>query len=206
VDAIRELRRALQSSNPDDHVIAPLVAQYGDVVARQLAVDREELAEFDEASPFDRGRLISLVERAHAHRKWERDRVRARKLELALIDLQSSARTSHGAVHLSVAALFRVNVNASRALLGFEFRGRVVHVRRTLLKKTRRALRYRGDVWAFLDEHGLHLRWRGGRGGLDLRAAAPGSRERPAYVVRLDPPLALPPAQLGDVLRSLASP
>lgn len=203
MDAVRELIRALKNSTAQDHVIGPFIVQHGSAVARELAVDREELTDLDESIPADRGRLISLVERAHARRKWEREAARLQRLELAVVDLQSSARMSHGAVHLSVAALFRLSAAARGRLLRLEFGAGHVHVQRALLQKARRALRFRGDVWLFLDERGLHLRWRGGRGGLDLRAPAPGWREQPALAVRLDPPRALQPAQLGEVLREL---
>jgi hypothetical protein len=41
-------------------------------------------------------------------------------------------------------------------------------IRRSRLRKIRAALRRMGQIVTWLDEHGLHLRWHDGRGGLDL--------------------------------------
>lgn len=85
-------------------------------------------------------------------------------------------------------------------------RARVLLLRGTLLK-VRAPLRNFIDLAAYVDEHGLHFRWHGGRGGLNFR---PRNEERGAEVLLVDLRPAIPvramlprPLLLADVLTEL---
>lgn len=58
-----------------------------------------------------------------------------------------------------------------------------ISVRRAALSRARAPLRQFLDIAAFVDEAGLHLRWRCGYGGLNFRPQTP---ERHADVLRVD--------------------
>lgn len=92
----------------------------------------------------------------------------------------------------------------------------VVAVPRTTLLQARRALRGFSDLNIWIDTSGLHLRWRGGKGGLNLRAREVRAvdRDRVLHIV-FTPPVTKPAADnvrlprprgawLGDVLAELA--
>lgn len=68
--------------------------------------------------------------------------------------------------------------------IGFQFGARVFWLPRALLARARRTLRRLGPMRAWIDEHGLHVRWREGAGGLNLHGLpAPPSRARVLRVV-----------------------
>jgi hypothetical protein len=67
---------------------------------------------------------------------------------------------------------------------GFQSGARVFWLPRALLARARRALRRLGPMRAWLDESGLHLRWREGAGGLNFHGLpAPPRRARVLRVV-----------------------
>lgn len=97
--------------------------------------------------------------------------------------------------------------DSSKKYISFEFTGARVPVLRGALARARAPLRNFIDLGAYIDESGVHLRWRGGRGGLNFR---PHVEERGADVLRVDlrpvPPVRrlLPrPVLLADVLADL---
>jgi hypothetical protein len=68
--------------------------------------------------------------------------------------------------------------------IGFQFGTRVFWLSRALLARARRALRRLGSTRAWIDEHGLHLRWRESAGGLNLHGlSTPPSRARVLRIV-----------------------
>ena len=52
--------------------------------------------------------------------------------------------------------------------IGFEVNDMAIAISKQKLRAARAALKPFLDLAAYLDQHGLHFRWRGGRGGLDL--------------------------------------
>lgn len=97
--------------------------------------------------------------------------------------------------------------DSSKKFIGFELTGVRVLILRSLLLRARVPLRGFPDVAACIDERGLHLLWRGGRGGLNLR---PQAEERGAAVLLVDlrpartPRMGRPgPVLLAEVLASL---
>ena len=98
--------------------------------------------------------------------------------------------------------------DSSKKYISFELPGARVPIARISLAKARAPLRNFIDLGAYIDESGVHLRWRGGCGGLNLR---PQVEERGAEVLHVDlrpvPPVRrlLPrPVLLADVLPTLA--
>jgi uncharacterized protein DUF932 len=77
--------------------------------------------------------------------------------------------------------------------IGFQFGTRVFWLPRALLARARRTLRRLGPTRAWLDDCGLHLRWREGAGGLNLHGLpAPPSRARVLRVVFESPTARVP--------------
>jgi hypothetical protein len=76
----------------------------------------------------------------------------------------------------------------------FLFGEHQVSVRRAVLSRARMALRPMPGVTATLDSAGLHLRWRGGRGGLDLfpQTLTPAERRESLHVVFSAPVQTMP--------------
>lgn len=91
--------------------------------------------------------------------------------------------------------------------ISFELPAGRVSILRSALTKARGPLRVFIDVAAYVDDRGLHLRWRGGHGGLNFR---PQVEERGAGLLLVDlrpaPPGRRPlprPVHLADVLAEL---
>jgi hypothetical protein len=88
---------------------------------------------------------------------------------------------------------------------GYDF---TAAVERTLLVRTALVQRLFIDVTAYVDANGLHVRWRGGRGGYNWRArfVAPADRAH-VLTVELRPPVRAPVprpgAWLGELLAEM---
>ena len=74
--------------------------------------------------------------------------------------------------------------------IGFEgVTAEPVYVAKKKLRQIRKALRHFVDVQAWLDADGLHIRWSGGNGGLNLRSRAIDRRDRSrVLLIRLHGP------------------
>lgn len=123
--------------------------------------------------------------------------------------LAASARHWLERVELEPAILLGdLLADGSKQYIAFELTGTRVVMLRQLLLRARVALRGFADVAAHIDEQGLHLSWRGGRGALNLR---PQLDERGAAVLVVDLRPARRPARadrsgpvlLAEVLASL---
>lgn len=122
-----------------------------------------------------------------------------------------SARHRWQRVELDPDALFGdVLADARKKYVTFELDAARVSLPRPLLLKARVALRGFIDVDANVDEGGLHLTWRGGKGGLNLK---PQVEERGAGVILVDlrrrvpsRPTVRQPVLLADVLAELGLP
>lgn len=133
---------------------------------------------------------------------------RAERAARAVQQLVATARHRHELVELDADLLLAdVLADASRKYISFEMPGARIPVYRHALAKARVPLRGFIDLAGYVDERGLHLRWRGGRGGLDFR---PQAEQRDAEVLHVDlrpaPPVRrmLPrPVLLADVLADL---
>ncbi len=126
---------------------------------------------------------------------------RGARAERAARALAGSARHRLERVELDPAILLGdLLADGSKKYIGFELTGVRVVVARQLLLRARMALRPFPDVTATIDEKGLRLGWRGGRGGLHFR---PQLEERGAAVLLVDlrvPVQRRSPARSGPVL------
>ena len=184
------------------HVLAPeLAVPVATLVAAALVTD-EEIAPQLEALLRQRveqsrtTRQVSAVERASTAASrisrsaiWERNLVR---IDPALLLGDLLADTNHKYVAFS---FDEHDITIDRAKL--------VDVSRVITSKTY------PDRSAYLDASGLHLRWKSGRGGLNLVTQIPGvlERDRVLHVVLERPAVAMPivpvrrgGAWLGDIL------
>jgi hypothetical protein len=129
-------------------------------------MDGETLARVpdEQLSPFVQRRL--QWQRAQDKlRKAQRDKDKA---EGAARQLELCPRQAGGAL-LEPAALFHASGDATVELLAFGLPSGPVAVRRPLLRRSLRVLGTRTDLRIFVDDRGLHFRWNGGLGGLNLR-------------------------------------
>lgn len=98
--------------------------------------------------------------------------------------LAVSARRAYGRIELDVDVLLGdLLLDAQKKYISFETNTKRIPVLRQVLVRVRAALRAFPDVAAFVDERGLHVVWRGGRGGLNLR---PQVEERGTEVLHVD--------------------
>ena len=119
-------------------------------------------------------------------RRVARDRVEERgaRAERAAQELAASAQHRLGRVEVDPAILLGdLLADGSKKYVAFELTGVRVVMLRFLLLRARAALRGFSDVAACIDERGLHLTWRHGRGGLNLRTQL---EERRAAVLVVD--------------------
>lgn len=202
--ALSSLRHVLRISRCGDGLVPQHVAEHLDAIASLLNVDPARLAGLDLERPEVRGRLTAALERAEnqqaANRLVEADRRRDERRR----SLVAAARWSGDRLVLPPAELFALTAAAMAATLRFEAPGFAVHVDRALVARAGRAISRLPEPVADVDADALHLRWRGGRGGLDLRSPPPAPRDPPAFIVRFESPrVARPPVILAEVLRDL---
>ncbi|MBI2393705.1 MAG: hypothetical protein HYV09_29295 [Deltaproteobacteria bacterium] len=167
-DALRELQQLVQFEAAEDEVRA-LVAANAMELAPVLGVrvDRLEGATREEGL-MDRlrGRLAELRRRRREQQRLDAA-VAAAGVAAAL---GRSARRRGGVVHLDVTLLLDSGLMAGPArYVRFVADGYAVPIESSVLMRVRRHLPKFPDLGAYLDERGLHLRWRGGIGQLNLR-------------------------------------
>jgi len=110
------------------------------------------------------------LRRQHQIRAEGRAEEQRRLSEQAATDLVHAARRRNGLLHLDRGLLLGPLLSDQRRKhVTFVLGEQKVSVRRAVLARARVALRPMVDLAVTLDPAGLHLRWHGGRGGLDLR-------------------------------------
>lgn len=132
---------------------------------------------------------------------------RAARAERAAGDLAASARHRFDRIELEPDVLLGDLLAGSQKYISLELAGARVAILRHRLLRARVALRAVLDVVAFVDERGLHLRWRAARGGLNLTPQVE-DRGALALVVDLRPKRAVRrarpvPVLLAEVLADL---
>lgn len=132
---------------------------------------------------------------------------RAARADRAAAQLVASARHERDRVVLDVDLLFGDLLAGRQKYIALDLGPARIPVLRHVLVRARGALRGFLDLSAFVDEGGLHLVWRAGRGGLNLR---PQPEERGASALHVDLRPRMPmrrasgsPVPLGDVLVEL---
>lgn len=137
-----------------------------------------------------------------------RQRARQQKIERALRAaemLQQTARWNGEAPHLDPRLLLRGLTAAPARYLVFQVGQDRVVVERIRLGRLARLAPRLPDLTAYIASGALCFRWRGGRGGLNLRASVlPARHSEDVFKVELCPPGEPRPARLlGDVLSEI---
>lgn len=133
---------------------------------------------------------------------------RASRAAAAAQHLTASAVHHADRVELEPRVLLGELLAGSQKYISLELTTTPVWLHRQTLLRAKTALRPFRDLNSFVDERGLHLRWRAGRGGLNL---GPQAAERGVSVLHVDlrPVSRLrglrqsPPVLLADVLTDL---
>lgn len=202
-DSTRELLRLYSLAASGEYNLAQFLSEHPELVAR-LGVP-VDLSRDDADVALQLARGIGRHKRKTAHSKAGERAERACAAARQLVD---TSRRCIDRVELDADLVFgALLADASKTYIAFELPGSRVPVLRGALVRARAPLRNFIDVAAYVDEQGLHLRWRGGHGGLNFR---PQVQERGADVLdvdlRLTPPRRrqLPrPILLADVLANL---
>lgn len=136
---------------------------------------------------------------------------RAQRAEAAARRLSATSVHREGRVEFDADVVLRdLLADSGKKYIGLQLDGARVLILRSTLTRARACLRIHLDVAGYADAAGLHLVWRAGRGGLNLR---PQVEERGAGVLLVDlrrPRLHVvreraqqPPAILGAILGEL---
>jgi DNA-binding IclR family transcriptional regulator len=208
---LRELDRQLRCVAPGTTNIGMHVKLRAEMIAPLLRVHPDDLRGLahrsdEEIAP----RLRELVKEAVLR---QREGVRVHRHERAYqaaSALGASVRHSAcGAVLDADLLLGELLADLTRKYILFQGEGVYVVVERHTLAKAAWLRRLHLDVGARVHADGLHLRWRGGRGGLNLRSVpVPKSEAANVLVVSL-PAATLPPTErphsawLGEIIRGL---
>lgn len=160
----RELLTLYAGAGHGEHNIGAFLRERPELVARLGLVD------------LDRDDADLALQLAPAIGKYKRRLAldhaaeRGARAEKAARALAASARHRLERVELDPAILLGDLLgDAAKKYVGFELTGVRVVMLRQLLLRVRASLRAFSDVAACIDENGLHLTWRRGRGGLNLR-------------------------------------
>jgi hypothetical protein len=182
------------------------VAQHADELAQALDIDPHHLGlaralDDDELLP----RIVQLLERARSRRvREDLDRRRERSVAAAIRLGQTVRWTELGAEFDVDLLLGDLLADRTRKWVSFESEWLSVTVPCHLIGGARFVARLHLDLAAYIDEHGLHFRWRGGRGQYNWRPQS----VRPGLEVHvLTVPLApkLEPIVLPEVMPDMSA-
>lgn len=199
-DPLRQLARLARVADPGGRNIGPYLKQHAAALARALDVPELDLLaaarEPDEIlAPKVQLALRRLQDARHAARSGQDT---ARVVESAR-QLELRAQWQAGAVLLEPALLLGdLLADQQRAHVLFALHdGTAVAVQRRDLAACARVVGRRGDLTTFVDAAGLHLRWSGGRGGLNWypRPLTAPERERALLLELPGPQLPMAPAR-----------
>ncbi len=153
-----------------------------------------------------------VTARLARRRELDQERERQEDSEVALraaASLGATVRwTEHGAVLDTDLLLGDVLADRRKKYIAFTGEGFTTAVERDTLARTASLRRVFIDVAAYVDAEGLHVRWRGGRGGYNWKArfVAPIDRERVLTIEMRPPTRAVvhrPGAWLGELLQDM---
>jgi len=188
-DLVCLLERAVAVAEDDGSEIGNILAEHQALVTRLFGID--EAAVLGAASMSD-GELAPLVSRQVARIKErsnaERSKAARQRATDAAAQLASVATVRGDTVTLDAGLLLGpVIADPMAKYIAFLLPGEAtVTVQRVALVGAARVLGHRDDLASWVDTVGLHLRWRGGRGGLNwLPQVLPASERSRALVVDL---------------------
>ena len=209
-DPVRELHQLLRVPEEGAANIGAFLFDHAEALAPALGSNPEDLR----ASADMPDEVVAPRLRARLGRRREMDRER-QALEDAELAMRAATMlgptvrwTEHGAVLDTDLLLGDVLADREKKYIAFKGEDFTVAVERDTLARAAMVRRIYLDVAACVDADGLHVRWRGGRGGYNWkpRFVAPADRERVLTVAL--PPLVRaavprPGAWLGDLLVEL---
>jgi len=175
-EALAELR--LLSRGDDLPALRELVRSRAAELGGAAGVAPARLLELAGGSEREvRNAARGLLERARAAEVQQRQCRAVDRTGEVVRTLVATARWKDGAAHLDPGLLFAVASTAHQKLIAFDVDGDVVPVRRRDLVQFKAVARRLPGVCASVDRTALHLRWRHGAGGLDLRSRNPAREE-----------------------------
>lgn len=188
-DLVRLLERAVAVAEDDGSDIGNILIEHRALVASIFGTD--EAAVLRAASMSD-GELAPLVSRRIApiktSSKAERSKAASRRADEGAAQLARVATARGETVALDARLLLGpVIADPMAKYITFFLRGEAtITVQRVALVGAARVLGRRDDLATWVDTVGLHLRWRGGRGGLNwLPQVLPASERSRALVIDL---------------------
>jgi hypothetical protein len=169
---VRELALLVRAPEAGSYNLGEFVANHVDELAQGLDADPYKLAlaralDDEELLP----RIVQLLEHARRRRvRDDLDRRRERSIAAA-VRLGQTARWTELGAELDVDLLLgEVLADRTRKWIAFEGTGLSVTIPRHLIAATRIVGRQHLDLGAYVDERGLHFRWRGGKGRYNWRS------------------------------------
>lgn len=169
-DPLRQLARLARVADPGGRNIGEHLRQHADELAERLDVPKADLlaaaAMPDDALAPRVESALKRIRDAHLASLLGQDAARAL---VAARTLHDRARCQDGAVVLEPGLLLGdLLADRKRPHVLFALHdGSTVAVRTGDLVATAKVLRHRPDLATFVDLGGIHIRWRGGRGGLN---------------------------------------
>jgi hypothetical protein len=167
-----ELGRLVRAFEPGGRTLGPHLAEVGEALAQRMGVDPAEFAALVDLPDEQVSRHLRRIfqdrtaARAEAHGEAMERIVLAAARRLA-----ETTAWNNDAVRLDPSVLLGdLLLDTRRTYLVFHVAGRFqTSVPRSTLVSVAQALGpNRTDLTAWVDEAGLHFRWRGGRGGVDF--------------------------------------
>jgi hypothetical protein len=216
-----KLRELAILARDDADALRDTLREDAEFLGAALGVSQHELralAERDDANAGDRVRR--LLDHARRHSTDQGSMARERRATSAARELGLTARWLDVGAEIDPRILLGdLLADGSKPWIGFMVDGADVIVSRATLRRAAIALKPLPEVRGFIDAQALRLRWRAGRGGLNLRAQASDIRDpalvlrvvlerpraQPAPVVTPTRPSARPPPWLADVIAELVS-
>jgi hypothetical protein len=172
---VRELALLARAPEPGTSNLGEFVAHHADELAQALDADPHKLAltralDDEEFLP----RIVQLLEQARRRRvRDDLDRKRERSIAAAIRLGQTVRWTELGAEFDVDLLLGEVLADRTLKWVSFEGEGLSVTIPRHVIAATALVARQHLDLAAYVDEHGLHFRWRGGKGRYNWRPHLP---------------------------------
>jgi hypothetical protein len=200
-DVLRELDRLARAAEPDALNVGAFVAENAVELAPLLGSTEADLTKA-EGCPDE---VVVTAVRSRLDLALEAQRQRRRDEGAALAEkaagaVGSTARWFELGVVIDVdLVLGQLLSDLTRKYVAFVLPETLVVVEAVLLRRARMLKRTFLDAAVFVDDAGVHFRWKGGRGRLNLKsqAVSPSEMQR-ALAVPIPPPLRSPmPAFVG---------
>ena len=174
-DPVRELAQLLRVPEAGSNNLGDFLANHANELAQALDADPHQLAlaralDDEELLPS----IVQLLD--HTRRRRVRDDLARRRERsiAAAIRLGRTARWTELGAELDVDLLLgEVLADRTRKWVSFEGEGLSVSIPRHLIAATALVARQHLDLAAYVDEQGLHVRWRAGKGRYNWRPLTP---------------------------------